>query len=189
MSPTIESPFRIVKTADQNEWISAPKIASLLMKPASALCNLDCEHCFYLDREADPYEPSRRRIMTCETLARLIEGFLAYSFPHASFAFRGGEPALAGLGFFESLIEFQRRFGRRGQVVPTRSRPMGSFYRRIGVRSSASIAFWWAFRSTVPSTFTMHTASIKQEMVLGTRWWRLSDCSSGNTSNSMFWRS
>ena len=32
-----------------------PRITSLLIKPASAVCNLDCEYCFYLDREADPY--------------------------------------------------------------------------------------------------------------------------------------
>jgi sulfatase maturation enzyme AslB (radical SAM superfamily) len=31
-----------------------PRITSLLIKPASAVCNLDCSYCFYLDREADP---------------------------------------------------------------------------------------------------------------------------------------
>ena len=31
-----------------------PRITSLLIKPASAVCNLDCAYCFYLDREADP---------------------------------------------------------------------------------------------------------------------------------------
>ena len=32
-----------------------PRITSLLIKPASAVCNLDCAYCFYLDRDADPY--------------------------------------------------------------------------------------------------------------------------------------
>jgi len=32
------------------------RITSLLIKPASAVCNLDCSYCFYLDREADPYK-------------------------------------------------------------------------------------------------------------------------------------
>jgi sulfatase maturation enzyme AslB (radical SAM superfamily) len=32
------------------------RITSLLIKPASAVCNLDCGYCFYLDREADPYK-------------------------------------------------------------------------------------------------------------------------------------
>ena len=34
---------------------AAPRITSLLIKPASAVCNLDCAYCFYLDRDADPY--------------------------------------------------------------------------------------------------------------------------------------
>ena len=33
---------------------TTPRISSLLIKPASAVCNLDCAYCFYLDREADP---------------------------------------------------------------------------------------------------------------------------------------
>jgi len=39
-----------------------PRISSLLIKPASAVCNLDCQYCFYLDRAADPYRamPARR---------------------------------------------------------------------------------------------------------------------------------
>ena len=39
-----------------------PRISSLLIKPASAVCNLDCAYCFYLDRDADPYKslPARR---------------------------------------------------------------------------------------------------------------------------------
>ncbi len=106
------NPFRVVE-ADA----SAPRIESLLIKPASALCNLDCEYCFYLDREADPYDSSRARIMTLETLCRLVEGYLAYSFPDSAFAFQGGEPTLTGLDFFQSLVEIQKRTGRPGQVV------------------------------------------------------------------------
>jgi uncharacterized protein len=33
---------------------TTPRISSLLIKPASAVCNLDCAYCFYLDRDADP---------------------------------------------------------------------------------------------------------------------------------------
>jgi uncharacterized protein len=46
----------------------APRITSLLIKPASAVCNLDCEYCFYLDRESDPYQDRRSRVMRPETL-------------------------------------------------------------------------------------------------------------------------
>ena len=96
---------------------AAPRISSLLIKPASAVCNLDCTYCFYLDREADPYAALPHRQMTEETLERLVDTYLFYSFPNSVFAFQGGEPTLAGLPFFEKLVGFQKRFGRAGQSV------------------------------------------------------------------------
>lgn len=95
----------------------APRIGSVLVKPASAVCNLDCEYCFYLDRDADPYRDLPARIMSAEVLERLVDGFLFYSYPVSIFAFQGGEPTLAGLPFFEKLVEFQQKFGRPGQTV------------------------------------------------------------------------
>ena len=94
-----------------------PRITSLLIKPASAVCNLDCAYCFYLDREADPYKALPARRMTLETLERLVDTYLFYSYPNSVFAFQGGEPTLAGLPFFEKLVEFQKHYGRNGQSV------------------------------------------------------------------------
>jgi len=55
--------------------------------------------------------------MTLETLERLVDTYLFYSYPNSTFAFQGGEPTLAGLRFFEKLIEFQKERGRGGQNV------------------------------------------------------------------------
>ncbi|MCC7234487.1 MAG: anaerobic sulfatase maturase [Bryobacterales bacterium] len=97
--------------------VAAPRIQSLLIKPASALCNLDCTYCFYLDRKADPYKEIEHRRMPEETLRRLVDSWMYYSYPNSTFAFQGGEPTLAGLPFFEKLVEFQQRYGRGGQNV------------------------------------------------------------------------
>jgi uncharacterized protein len=97
--------------------VEMPRIDSLLIKPVSALCNLDCAYCFYLEREADPYKDLPARRMPWETLERLVDTYLFYSYPASTFAFQGGEPTLAGLEFFERLVEFQQRFGRNGQGV------------------------------------------------------------------------
>jgi uncharacterized protein len=96
---------------------TAPRITSLLIKPASAVCNLDCSYCFYLDREADPYKSLPARRMTRDTLERLVDTYLFYSYPNATFAFQGGEPTLAGLDFFVDLVNFQKQFGRDGHNV------------------------------------------------------------------------
>ncbi|MGA9628105.1 MAG: anaerobic sulfatase maturase [Bryobacteraceae bacterium] len=94
-----------------------PRISSLLIKPASAVCNLDCAYCFYLDRQADPYHALPARRMSLETLERLVDTYLFYSYPHSVFAFQGGEPTLAGLRFFTKLVEFEKQYGRDGQTV------------------------------------------------------------------------
>src|SRR6266516_3851532 len=96
---------------------AAPRITSLLIKPASAVCNLDCEYCFYLDRDADPYKALPARCMSYDTLERLVDTYLFYSCPSGTFAFQGGEPTLAGLPFFEKLVQFQQHYGRDGQSV------------------------------------------------------------------------
>jgi uncharacterized protein len=95
----------------------APRIQSLLIKPASAVCNLDCSYCFYLDRDADPYKALPARRMTNDTLERLADSYLFYSYPQSIFAFQGGEPTLAGLKFFQQLVKFQQQYGRNGQSV------------------------------------------------------------------------
>ena len=96
---------------------TTPRISSLLIKPASAVCTLDCAYCFYLDRDADPYKALPGRRMTLETLERLVDTYLFYSYPNSVFAFQGGEPTLAGPAFFEKLVEFQKQYGRDGQSV------------------------------------------------------------------------
>lgn len=99
--------------------ISGPvgRIGSLLIKPASALCNLDCSYCFYLDRASDPYGGEGFRRMSLETLERLVETWLFYSYPNSTLAFQGGEPTLCGPEFFARLCELQKKHGRNGQNI------------------------------------------------------------------------
>jgi serine-type anaerobic sulfatase-maturating enzyme len=95
---------------------AVPRITSLLVKPASAVCNLDCEYCFYLERATGPYQ-GRKRTMSLATLERLVSGYLACSFPLSAFSFQGGEPTLAGLDFSRALVKLQQQYGRPGQTI------------------------------------------------------------------------
>ena len=105
-------------TGGPGNWVGpVPRITSLLIKPASAVCNLDCAYCFYLDRDADPYKDLPARRMTVETLERLVDSYLFYSYPNSVFAFQGGEPTLCGVKFFEMLVDFQKQYGRDGHNV------------------------------------------------------------------------
>ena len=113
----MSEPFPLYTPAPVRIPDAIPRIGSLLIKPVSAICNLDCSYCFYLDRDADPYVSLPGRRMSDETLERLVQTYLFYSYPRSTFIFQGGEPTLAGPAFFERLCALQKEHGRDGHVI------------------------------------------------------------------------
>lgn len=89
---------------------------SLLVKPASADCNLECTYCFYLDRNK-LYPGHHRHQMSSEVLERTISTYMATDQPQYTFGWQGGEPTLMGRAFFKKVTELQERYGRRGASV------------------------------------------------------------------------
>ncbi|GHT56026.1 radical SAM/SPASM domain-containing protein [Spirochaetia bacterium] len=82
------------------------KRLSLLIKPASSLCNMRCRYCFYADISSSRIVPSYG-IMDAETRARIIDNVFKdlEDGDEVTFAFQGGEPTLAGLPYFEKFVE------------------------------------------------------------------------------------
>ena len=95
---------------------SEQKQFSLLIKPASADCNLACTYCFYLPK-AGLYPESSRHRMSDGTLKRMISTYLATDQDTYSFGWQGGEPTLMGVEFFQRVVELQTRYGRPGSIV------------------------------------------------------------------------
>jgi uncharacterized protein len=89
---------------------------SLLVKPASADCNLRCEYCFYLEKSA-LYPDSVRHRMTDEVLERMIRSYMETEQPTYSIGWQGGEPTIMGIDFFRKVVGFQKQFGKTGAVV------------------------------------------------------------------------
>ncbi len=89
---------------------------SLLIKPASADCNLRCEYCFYLDR-CRIYPDSNIHRISDDTLERLISSYMATQQPQYIFGWQGGEPTLMGVDFFCRVVELQQKYGRPGAEV------------------------------------------------------------------------
>jgi len=89
---------------------------SLLIKPASADCNLQCAYCFYLDRAA-LYPDTKVHRMADDILEKLIAGYMATDQPQYSFGWQGGEPTLMGTAFFQRVTDFQKKYGQSGVIV------------------------------------------------------------------------
>lgn len=89
----------------------------VMAKPSGPACNLDCDYCFYLEKDT-LFEPRKRRRMSDEVLDAYVRNTIA-STPQSQpvlFAWQGGEPALMGLDFFRRALRLQRKYGA-GRVV------------------------------------------------------------------------
>lgn len=90
--------------------------ASILIKPTSSNCNIDCRYCFYkcLSSNREQYSLG---FMTEETLETLVREAIAYADNYLAFAFQGGEPALAGLDFYKKAVKLQKKYNTKGLVI------------------------------------------------------------------------
>lgn len=78
---------------------------SIMIKPASSLCNLRCKYCFYCDVAANR-EVFSLGIMNEDTAEKLIKDALEFADGcSVAFAFQGGEPLIAGLEYFEAFTK------------------------------------------------------------------------------------
>lgn len=93
---------------------TAPATFHVLAKPTGPICNLDCQYCFFLSKEA--LYPGDRFRMTDDVLdlymCQLLESQLA---PDVTIAWHGGEPTLMGVEFFRRALERAEHHRRPGQ--------------------------------------------------------------------------
>jgi uncharacterized protein len=95
----------------------APLAFHLMAKPTGAVCNLDCEYCFFLSKEM-LYPGSRFRMaqqLQENYIRQLLEAHQRA--PEVIVAWQGGEPTIMGLDFFRRSIELQRQYARPGQRI------------------------------------------------------------------------
>lgn len=85
---------------------------SVLIKPASGLCNMRCDYCFYCDETAKRRQASYG-LMSLDTLKNVIRKCVIPAEGSCTIAFQGGEPTLCGLPFFEKAVEYARHFNRK----------------------------------------------------------------------------
>ncbi len=90
---------------------------SLMIKPASSLCNLSCEYCFYKD-VAEHREYLGFGKTDKETAKILIERALDFANGESvAFAFQGGEPTLAGIDFFRYFVSTVKELNTRKSKI------------------------------------------------------------------------
>ena len=91
---------------------------SIMIKPASSLCNMRCKYCFYADI-ADLREVRSFGIMkqeTTEAILKNIHESLSCG-DSITFAFQGGEPLIAGLDYFRFFTEKVKEYNSKRSEI------------------------------------------------------------------------
>ena len=90
---------------------------SIMIKPASSLCNLRCKYCFYCDVAANREVFSLGK-MNEATAEKLIKDALSFAEGSSvAFAFQGGEPLLAGMDYFKFFTEAVKKYNTKGSEI------------------------------------------------------------------------
>jgi len=89
----------------------------IFVKPAGALCNLDCQYCYYRDKSS--LYPGTGPFQMDEYLLEryILQHFAAAPGPDVDFSWHGGEPTTLGIGYFRKAVELQRKHKPAGWRV------------------------------------------------------------------------
>jgi uncharacterized protein len=111
------SPNSIECTRDRMHATATPSWRFQIMaKPTGAICNLDCEYCYFLSKEL--LYPGSSFRMSDEVLDTYVRQLLeAHDGTDLAIAWQGGEPTLIGLDFFERAVALVERHRRPDQRV------------------------------------------------------------------------
>ena len=97
-------------TLEQRDTFSEPQGIHVVAKPIGPLCNLNCEYCFYLEKQALFAQDEKYR-MPDDVLRAFIANYItSQPTPIVEFVWQGGEPTLLGIDFFKRVIELQKQF-------------------------------------------------------------------------------
>src|SRR5512136_534956 len=89
----------------------------VVAKPIGPACNLNCEYCFYLEKQA-LFAAGEQYRMSDKVLSAFITNYItSQPTPVVEFVWQVGEPTLLGIDFFKRVIELQRPFAGKKTIA------------------------------------------------------------------------
>jgi uncharacterized protein len=89
-----------------------------MAKPTGFQCNIACHYCFYLEKDTGTLKPKKpQRHMDDATLEAYVRTYIEASpADEIEFAWQGGEPTMAGIGFYEKALAFQEKHAKGKRI-------------------------------------------------------------------------
>jgi uncharacterized protein len=81
-----------------------------IIKVVGTACNLRCDYCFFS-------EHCQKKVISLELLERFFEQYFKMFSGEINFIWHGGEPLLAGIDFYQTVIGLQSHFKKDGDKI------------------------------------------------------------------------
>ncbi|MFZ0889102.1 MAG: anaerobic sulfatase maturase [Candidatus Binataceae bacterium] len=88
-----------------------------MVKPAGAVCNLDCGYCYYLAKQALYPKGELPRMRDDLLESYIVQHIEACPKDVIFFLWHGGEPTILGLDYFRRIVELQRKHRPAGRQI------------------------------------------------------------------------
>jgi len=84
----------------------------VMLKPVGSACNLNCEYCYYLEKE-HLYPSVKSQMMSDVLLEKFTEEYInSQTQNEIMFTWHGGEALLRPISFYKKALEFQKKYGK-----------------------------------------------------------------------------
>lgn len=97
--------------------LKASRDFQVFVKPAGAVCNLDCRYCYYLKKENLYPEGESFRMPELLLEEYIIQHIEVSAEPVIRFSWHGGEPTVLGLDYFRKIVELQHKYQPSNQRI------------------------------------------------------------------------
>jgi len=95
-----------------NTFAPFAKPIYVMLKPSGSACNLNCEYCYYLEKEL-LYPSVKSQLMSNQLLEKFIEQYLdSQTQPQIMFTWHGGETLLRPISFYKKALELQKKYAQ-----------------------------------------------------------------------------
>ena len=148
---------------------------SVMIKPASGSCNMQCTYCFYCDEQE---KRSRRSygMMSEATLKNSIRKSVLHAEGSCFLVFQGGEPSLAGLDFFKKAVEYAVHYNRRGIEIHFAFQTNGTNQTEEWCEFFREHHFLVGSLWTEPGKYMINTGNSGRESLLMRKSWMPAEC-------------
>jgi uncharacterized protein len=103
--------------ADKRNVVGEGQGIHVVAKPIGPVCNLNCEYCFYLEKQG-LFPAGEQYRMSDKVLSAFITNYItSQPTPVVEFVWQGGEPTLLGIDFFNRVVDLQKPFLKRKTIT------------------------------------------------------------------------